>query len=136
MSIFGACENSLKTTDCLSVLKKAMIENISIIIVGNININFLPNKIDDLKTFVTGMLDISIVTETKLDNTFRVSRFHIDRYYKPYRLDRNTNRRGIIICVREEIPSRILTKHKFPDNIEGLFVELNFRKNKWLLGRM
>ena len=28
----------------------------------------------------------------------------------------------------------MLTKHSIPDNFEGLFVELNFRKSKWLLG--
>ena len=26
-----------------------------------------------------------------------------------------------------------LSKHVFPDNIEGLFLQLNFRKSKWLL---
>ena len=82
------------------------------------------------------MVDILIITETKLDNTFPVSQFHIDGYSKPYRLDRNRNGGGIIIYVREDIPNRMLTKHNFPDNIEGLFIELNFRKSKWLLGGM
>ena len=27
----------------------------------------------------------------------------------------------------------MLIKHKFPDDIEALFVEINFRKCKWLL---
>ena len=27
----------------------------------------------------------------------------------------------------------MLTKHVFPDDVEGLFIELNFRKGKWLL---
>ena len=81
------------------------------------------------------MLDILIITETKLDNTFPVSQFHIDGYSKPYRLDRSRNG-WIIIYVREDIPNRMLTKHNFPDNIEGLFIELNFRKCKWLLGGM
>ena len=27
----------------------------------------------------------------------------------------------------------MLTKHKFPDDIEALFTEINFRKCKWLL---
>ena len=30
----------------------------------------------------------------------------------------------------------MLTKHNSPYNIKGLFVELNFRKSKWLLGAM
>ena len=110
------------------MLKKTRIENINNVIIGNLNINSLPKKFDDLKALVTGMLDILIITERKLDNTFQHS--------KPYRLDRNRNGGGIIIYVREDIPNRMLTKHNFPDNIEGLFIELNFRKGKWLLGGM
>ena len=49
-----------------------------------------------------------------------------------YWQDRNRNRGGIIyIC--DDIPSKLLTKHVFPDNIEGLFVELISRQSKWLL---
>ena len=51
----------------------------------------------------------------------------------PYRQDRNRNGGGIMIYIRDDIPSKLLTKHVFPDDIEGLFVELNFRKSKWLL---
>ena len=79
------------------------------------------------------MLDILIITETKLDDTFPVSQFHIDGFSKPYRLDRNRNGGGVIIYVREDIPSKILTKHVLPTDIEALFIELNFRKCKWLL---
>ena len=35
--------------------------------------------------------------------------------------------------IRDDISIRVLTKHVFPDDIEGLFIELNFRKPKWLL---
>ena len=35
--------------------------------------------------------------------------------------------------MRSDITSKLLTKHSFPNDIEGLFVEINFRKNKWLL---
>ena len=38
-----------------------------------------------------------------------------------------------MIYIRDEVPSKLLTKHVFPDDIEGLFVEANFRKSKWLL---
>ena len=49
----------------------------------------------------------------------------------PYRLDQNRNGRGIMIFIRDDIPSRVLTKHVFPDNIEGLFIELeNLVKDK------
>ena len=38
-----------------------------------------------------------------------------------------------MVYVWDVIPSKLLTKHFFSDDIEGLFVELNFRKCKWLL---
>ena len=118
------------------MLKKTRIENINNVIIANLNINSLPKTFDDLKGLVTWRLNILIITEIKLDNTFPVSQFHIDGYSKPCRLDRNKNGSGIIIYVREDIPNRMLTKHNFPDNITGLFIELNFRKCNWLSGRM
>ena len=38
-----------------------------------------------------------------------------------------------MIYVRDDIPSELLKKHFFPNNIEGLFAALNFRKCKCLL---
>ena len=67
------------------------------------------------------MLDIVIITETKLDGTFPV-----------YRLDRNRNGDGFIIYVTEDIPRKILPKHILPTDIEALIIKLNFRKCKCL----
>ena len=50
-----------------------------------------------------------------------------------FSLDRNRNRGGVMIYIRDDIPSRLLLKHVFPSDIEGLYIELNFRKCKWLL---
>ena len=38
-----------------------------------------------------------------------------------------------MIFIRDDIPSRVLTKHVFPDDSEGLLIQPNFRKTKWLL---
>ena len=38
-----------------------------------------------------------------------------------------------MIFIRDDIPNRVLTKHVFLDDIESLFIELNFGKAKWLL---
>ena len=38
---------------------------------------------------------------------------------------------GILIYVREGIPSRLLNLHNFPGDIEAIFVENNLRKTKW-----
>ena len=90
-------------------------------------------KLNQLKELVLKQVDILVICETKLDETFRSSQFHMDGFSLPYRLDRNRNGGGVMIFVRENIPSKLLTKPNFPSGVEGLFVELNFTKSKWLL---
>ena len=70
---------------------------------------------------------------TKLDETFPSSQLRMDGFSLSYRLDRNRNGEGVMIFARKDIPSKFLTKHNFPSDVEVLFVELNFRKSKWLL---
>ena len=59
--------------DSFSKIKKTRTEHINNVIIGNSNINSFPHKFDELKVLVNGMLDILIITETKLDGTFPVS---------------------------------------------------------------
>ena len=82
--------------------------------------------------FEVTLIFLLVVTETKLDSTFPTSQFLIG-YSEPYRFDGNRNGGGVLIYVREDIPSKPLTDHKLPRDIGGIFVELNLRKNKWLL---
>ena len=51
----------------------------------------------------------------------------------PFRFDRNRSRGGVIVYVRDDIPSKQLTKHELPHNIDGVFTEVNLRKIKWLI---
>ena len=81
---------------------------------------------------MTGIFDILIITKTKLDGTFSLSEFHIEGFSTPYRLDRNGNGCGIIIYIRQDTLSKIVTKNCFPKDIEALFIKVNFRKCKWL----
>ena len=68
-----------------------------------------------------------------VDDTFPISQFIIQGFSKPYRLDRNRRGGGLLIYVREDIPSKKLIKHTFPHDIEGLCIEINLRKCKWFL---
>ena len=109
------------------------IKNINRLVFANLNINSLRAKFDQLKIIISGNIDILVITETKLDDSFPVSQFKIEGYSEPYRFDRNRNGGGVIIYVREDIPSKKLTKHEFPNDIEGIFIEINLRKSKWLV---
>ena len=69
---------------------------------------------------------------TKIDESFPLSRFAIDGFSTPSRLDRNGEGGGIIIYIRSDIPCKEI-KNDLPNNIEGMFIELNLRKKKWIL---
>ena len=45
-------------------------------------------------------------------------------------MDRNANGGGILLYIREDIPSKLLNTDL---SIEGLFVEIRLRKKKWVL---
>ena len=47
------------------------------LLVGNLNINSISIKFDQLKFFVRGKVDILVITETKLGKTFPTSQFLI-----------------------------------------------------------
>ena len=40
---------------------------------------------------------------------------------------------GILLFVRENLITRLLSRHSFPHDIEILFIELNLRKKQWLI---
>ena len=118
---------------CITEIKNLRLTNVNKFIISNLNINSLPSKFDQLREIVLKYVDVLVVTETKLDDTFLTSQFSVTGFSVPYRLDPNRNGGGIIIFIRDYIPSRVLTKHVFPEDIERLFIELNFRKSKRLL---
>ena len=103
-------------------LKKVRLKNLKKVIIGNLNINSISGKFDQLKCLISNHVNILILTETKLDETFRISSFLIDGFSSPFRLDRNRKVGSILIYVRNDISSKLLAKHSFPNDIEGLFV--------------
>ena len=115
-----------------NILRKIRVKNVNKVIIGTLNINSLAPKFDQLKEIIGKNIDILTIQETKLDSSFPVGQFLIDGYSEPYRLDRDRNGGGVMIYVREDIPSRLLNKHTFTEAIEGLFVEVNLRKTKLL----
>ena len=111
--------------------------NLNNVIIGLLNVNHFAGKYDDFKLIIPGNIDIMILVETKLDlypsyNSYLTSQFLIDSYSTPFRIDRNKSWGCILVYVREDIPCKLLNLHRFPDDIEGLFLELNFRKIKIL----
>ena len=68
-----------------------------------------------------------MISETKIDNSFPTMQFHTDGYFI-YGLDRNEYESGILVYVREDIPSKLILMQLF--SIECFFIELNLRCKK------
>ena len=87
-----------------------------------------------MREIVGSNVDVLIIVETKLDSSFPDAQFSITGFKQPpFRSDRNKFGGGIMVYVREDIPSHKLNKHNFKKTIEGLFIEINLRKTKFLL---
>ena len=50
--------------------------------------------------------DILMISETKLDSSFPQAQFRMERYAPPFGYDRNYYGGGILLFLREDIPTR------------------------------
>ena len=57
---------------------------------------------------VRDKVDLLMISETKLDISFPDAQFCMKSYSKPYGLDRNSKEGGIILYLRENIPSKLI----------------------------
>ena len=73
-----------------------------------------------------------MISEKKLDDSFPTAQFLLHGFSAPYRFDRNSKDDGILLYIREDIPSRLLNS-KFKTGIETISVEINLRKRKQFL---
>ena len=72
-----------------------------------------------------------MISETKIDKSFPKGNFLTERFSTPYRLDRDSKIGGIMLYVREDIPSNLIAFEDKP--IENLFIELNLQNTKILI---
>ena len=86
-----------------------------------------------MKPMLLDDIDIFMVTETKLDNSFPASQFNVEGFITPFRLNRNKNGGGIILYIRSYIIASKLTNFTFSNDIEAFFVQINLKSNKWLI---
>ena len=91
------------------------------------NINSIRNKLDFLVHQLQGNIQILMIPETKPDESFHPRQFLLESYSVPFRSDRDVNGGGILLFIREDIPSKLLPMN---NNIEGFFVEINLHSKK------
>ena len=119
--------------NAFDLIKQNRLKNKNKVILAHLNINSIRNKFTCLKELVSDNIDVLVIQETKLDETFPERAFMIPGYKKPFRKDRNSHGGGIMVFIRDDIPSREVPQIQGFSDLEGMFVEINLRKSKWLL---
>ena len=66
-----------------TILKNIKSDNANKIIIGHLNINSIRNKFECLKYIIDKNVDILLISETKLDETFPEQQFHIEGFSPP-----------------------------------------------------
>ena len=98
------------------------------LMIGHLNINSLRNRFELLTHQIKDNLDILMIYETKLDESFPASQFFMKGFSRLHRLDRNCNGGGILLYIRKNIPSKLVSIEK--DLTEVFFVEIDLRNKK------
>ena len=98
---------SYSSEDFSSLLRNISRKNMNRIKIGQLNINSIRNKF--------GLLVPAIATETKIDSSFPEAQFGIDGFTTPYRVDRDCHVGGILLYIRQDIPSKLLINLKISE---------------------
>ena len=78
-------------------------------------------------------VDMLMISETKLDESFPVSQFLMPGFENPIPFDRSSSGGGIMLYIRKGIPFKLLKSSGLSANTEAFLVEMNINKKKWLL---
>ena len=109
-------------------LRSLRVKNLNKLITGHLNINSVRNKFELLAHQIKDNKDILIISQRRLDESFPTSQFFINGFRSFHRLDRNCNCAGILLCIREDIPSKLLSIET--DLTKAFFVEINLHNKK------
>ena len=105
--------------------KNIRYDNLNELTFAHLNIYAIRIKSEELIYKVTGTVDVLIISGTKTDDRFSIANFLIGGFSQTYRLDQNPSVCGIMLYVREDIPSNNLKIGFLP--IEGFYVDMKLR---------
>ena len=113
-------------------LRSLGVKNLNKLIIGHLNMNSLKIKFELLTHQINDNTDIPMISETKLDESFPTSPFFINGFSSPHRLNRNFNGSGILLYIKKDVSSKLLSIEG--DLTVAFFVEINLHnKKKWLI---
>ena len=105
------------------ILNDVIEKNFNRTIMGQLNINSIGNKSHFLESKASKHLDILLISEANIDESFPLVQLQTRPLQK---WQRDT------LYVRDDISFCLLREYKLQDNTECLLIEINIRNKKWL----
>ena len=88
------------------------------------------NFMNSVCEFIRGKVDILMISETRIEESFSLGQFKVNGFNAAFRLDCNINSGGIMLFVWEDIPAKLIASKTFP--VEDLYVEVKLKsKSGW-----
>ena len=132
LTVFHRFATANDSNDAKKGLKEIKIQSPDKLILGHLNINSIRNKFEALTYIIDNNIDLLLISNTKLDDSFPIAQFQMKGFSVPYRYDRNGKGGGFHLYIRDDIQSKLLIS-KSKCNIETLSVAVNLRKREWFL---
>ena len=86
-----------------------------------------------LSVLLKDNVGILTIAETKIDESFPTNQFLLDKFKKPYRLDKSKTSGGLLVYVLQDIPSKLLNNFNIPKDLQIIPFEITLKKRKWLI---
>ena len=96
------------------------------VVVAHLNINLIRNTFKALIQNISGQVGLLMISKTKINKSFPKIQFLAKGFSDLFRMDGNIPGGGILLYVREDISTKLLSSDCF-------LVELNLHKRKWLI---
>ena len=78
------------------------------VIISYININEIHNKFSGFSEVISDLVDVLVITKTKIDSSFPTNQFIINGFKWLYRCDISGNSGGSLVYVRDGLCSKSL----------------------------
>ena len=80
---------------------------------------------------ITNNIDICLLSETKIDESFPKQQFNRSNY-KTFRRGRNKHAGGLLFYINENIPCKLINDQIIPSDIKMVMFEFLVKTRKWL----
>ena len=84
-------------------------DNLNKLIFAHLNINSIWKTFDYLADIIKDNIDMLIISETNVDDSFPDGQIFLGGFGTPFRLDRNRDGGGIMIFIRNDIPAKVVS---------------------------